>query len=133
MTDFRVARDEASAPFYDAAAAGTLLIRRCASCGTLYPPHQRRCPDSEALEWVEASGGAVVVSWAVDHVPPPDPVFATAGRTTSIFGWVELDEGPWMQVAIVDADPETLRAGTRLQVRFVRPGDGEAIPVFAPV
>lgn len=132
MTGFRVVRDEASAAFYDAAAAGTLLIRRCRTCGTLHPPQQRRCSDSEDLEWVEASGTAAVVSWAVDHVPPPDPVFAAGDGFTSIFGWVELDEGPWMQVAIVDADPETLRAGTRLHVRFVRPGDGEAIPVFAP-
>lgn len=133
MTGFRVERDEASAAFFDAAMAGTLLIRRCGTCATLYPPHQRRCHDSEELEWVEASGAAAVVSWAVDHVPPPDRVFAAAGGATSVFGWVELDEGPWMQVAIVDADPEHLHEGTRLQVRFVRPGDGEAIPVFAPV
>jgi uncharacterized OB-fold protein len=132
VTGFRAVRDEASAVFYDAAAAGTLLIRRCPTCGTRYPPQQRRCHDSETLEWVEASGVAAVVSWAVDHVPPPDPVFAAVDGTSLIFGWVELDEGPWMQVAIVDADPATLHEGTSLRVRFVRPGGGEAIPIFGP-
>ena len=131
MTGFTIERDEASAPFFDAAAQGTLLIRRCPTCGTLHPPQQRRCADSEVLEWVPASGSALLVSWAVDHVPPLDPVLASSAGAVSVFGWVELDERPWMQVAIVDSDPAALHEGAGLHVRFVRPGDGETIPVFA--
>ncbi len=55
MDDFRIERDDASAPFFDAAREGRLLIRRCVSCGRLHPPSQQRCGDSDELEWQATS------------------------------------------------------------------------------
>ena len=132
MTEFRVERDEASAEFFDAAARGTLLIRRCPVCGTQWAPARTRCPAGHALEWTEASGRAVLVTWAVEHEAPLDPALATPSGDTSAFGYVELDEGPWLQVPIVGVDPASLRAGISMQVCFIRPGDGEALPAFTP-
>jgi uncharacterized OB-fold protein len=125
-----VSRDEASAPFFDAAASGRLLVRRCADCGHWVAPYTRmgqaldRCPacTSPRLEWAEASGAATLVTWTVLHTREG------AGRP---IGVVELDEGPWL-TARVDADPATLSAGMALTVAFARPGGGEAVPVFRP-
>jgi uncharacterized OB-fold protein len=130
MTGFRVERDEVSAPFFDAAANGVLLIRHCPVCGTAYPPYQRRCADGRELEWMPASGRAVLVTWATEHAPPLDPVLAGADGATSTFGLVELDEGPWLQVPLIDVEIESLAEGVTMQVQFVRPDGGEAIPVF---
>jgi uncharacterized OB-fold protein len=133
MRGFSVTRDEASAPFYDGTASDRLLIRRCPQCGTFHPPQARRCVDSDELEWAQALGTGVLISWAVDHGPPLDAVLAAADGRTSAYGIVELDEGPWMQVPLVGVDPDSLSEGMAMRVTFVRPGDGEAIPAFTPV
>jgi uncharacterized OB-fold protein len=129
---FSVTRDGASAPFFDATAEGRLLIRRCPACGTAHPAQARRCTDSDELEWEDASGDAVLITWAVDHSTPLDPVLGSPDGLTSTVGIVELTESPWLQVPIVGADPATLTEGTPMRVQFVRPGDGEAIPAFSP-
>jgi len=125
-----ISRDEASAPFFDAAAGGQLLIRRCADCGHWTVPYTRmgqvldRCPNctSARLEWAPASGDATLVTWTVVHTRegPLRPV-----------GVVELAEGPWL-TAPVDADPASLAAGMALEVGFERPGGGEPVPLFRP-
>jgi uncharacterized OB-fold protein len=130
MSGYSVERDAASGPFFDATGQGRLLIRRCPVCGTAYPPHQRRCHDSDQLDWVAASGNGVLVTWAVDHAPPLDAVLASPDGVTSTFGLVELDEGPWWQVPIVGVDPASLHEGIAMTVTFVRPGEGEALAAF---
>lgn len=130
MSAFRVERDEASGLFFEAAASGQLLIRRCPACGTAHPPQTRRCVDSNELEWVAASGKAVLITWAVDHVAPLDPLLASPAGDSSVFGIVELEEGPWWQVPIVGVDASALHEGIAMQVTFVRPGLGETIPAF---
>jgi uncharacterized OB-fold protein len=130
MTDDAVTRDDASAPFFDAAADGQLLARRCADCGHWVAPYTRmgqaleRCPNctSERLEWAPASGAGTLVSWTVVHTRegPAPPI-----------GVVELAEGPWV-TARVEADPADLRAGMALTVGFARPGGGEPVPYFHP-
>jgi uncharacterized OB-fold protein len=128
---FAIARDDASAPFFDAAAEGTLLLRRCPTCGQWSAPHHARCADGSALEWAPAAGTATLVSWAVDPLPAVDEQLATPSGGTCL-GLVELAEGPWMHVAIVGVDPAVLHEGDALAVRFVRPGGGEPAPAFAP-
>jgi uncharacterized OB-fold protein len=124
-----VVRDEASAPFFDAAAEGRLLIRRCAACGHWIAPYQRmgasldRCPacTSDRLEWAAAAGTGILVTWTVVH--------GRTGGAERTVGVVELAEGPWL-TAPLDADPAGLVAGTEMAVGFERPGGGEPVPVF---
>ena len=127
-----VHRDDQSAPFFDAAAGGTLLIRRCEACGHVHPPEATRCTrcSSPDLAWVPASGEGTVVTWAVAHGRAPSGG-GPAPRT--VFGIVELDEGPWMQAQLPDADPADLASGDRVRVGFERAEGGEPVPVFRTV
>ena len=129
---FVLERDEQSAAFFDGAARGQLMIRRCPNCETFYPPHQSACPDGNTLEWVATDGTATLVTWVVDHGAVLDPLLAGFDPSTSIGAMVEVPEGPWLTVPLVGVDPSTLRLGTPLRVRFV-PVGSELIPVFGPV
>src|SRR5262245_66256522 len=53
--------------FWEAAAKGTLLIKRCTSCGQAHYYPRALCPfcGSGATEWQPASGGGVIYSYSV--------------------------------------------------------------------
>ncbi|MFI0465691.1 Zn-ribbon domain-containing OB-fold protein [Saccharopolyspora sp. 5N102] len=118
-----VARNEASAEFFDGTARGELLIRRCPRCSPLIAPNVPQCPacGSTELAWVPASGRATLVTWTV--VPVPDGGHVVAGI-------VELAEGPWLHARILGVAPEDLAEGIVLEVGFERHADGETVPVF---
>ena len=121
-------RDEESAPFFDATAEGRLLLRRCTCCGRHLAPAAQTCQlGSTALEWVEASGGGHLASWAAVHDKPD----ADGNTHPLVIALVELDEGPWLRGQVVRAAPEDMAAGARVTVEFEQPEGGEAIPVFA--
>lgn len=132
MSGFSIQRDEASAAFFDGAAQRTLMIRRCPRCGKTFAPKHGHCADGTELTWVPASGLATLVTWATDHTLVLDPALAGPDGRTATFALVELAEGPWLQVPIVDANPQLLEADMAMEVCFVRPGEGETIPAFTP-
>lgn len=124
-----VARDEATAEFFDGTAAGKFLLRRCGACTAVSAPQAKQCGTcgSTRLGWTQAAGGASVVSWAVTHGKPD----AAGHARTQVLVIAELDEGPWWWSQVIDADPAALRAGTRLRVDFARAGgESEYVPVF---
>jgi uncharacterized protein len=130
MTVGPVARDAATAEFFDGTAAGKFLLRCCPE-GHFSEPPAVQCTTcaTAALRWEAARGGATLVSWAVawsrqaDDGEPQPTVLVIA----------ELDEGPWWWSQLVDADPANLAVGERLRIEFRRAdGDDEAVPVFAP-
>jgi uncharacterized OB-fold protein len=132
MTSLRkIVRDDASAAFFDAAASGTLAVRRCAN-GHYLPPTQGfggpavRCQvcQSPDITWQPASGSATLVSWVVPY--------GRGGEATNIAGIVELAEGPWMN-ALIDVAPDAeLHAGQALTVCFLPTDGGETVPAFRP-
>jgi uncharacterized OB-fold protein len=129
---FAATRDSYSAPFFDAAANGTLLARQCGNGHWLAPyvaygSTLSSCPfcgDGD-LSWAAVEGTATLVSWTVIAGMPA----VTGGNAEQISGIVELAEGPWVYAAI-DVPPDQLTEGLSLTVDFVRPGDGEPVPVF---
>lgn len=132
MTDFHIERDDPSAPFFDAAREGRLLIRRCPACGRLFVPHQDHCPDGDELEWVAAEGTATLVTWTVDHGAGVSPELTSATGAGEVSGIVELTEGPWLHTAVPGVDPAALEAGLAMRVEFVTLGGGEPVPTFVP-
>jgi len=129
---FQVARDEASAPFFDAANDGRLLVRRCAGCGRLFPPAQAGCPDGSELEWHEVAGTATLVTWAVDDGTSTAPELADAAGDGEVIGVVELTEGLWLNAALPGVDPGALRDGMAMRVEFLALGGGEPVPAVVP-
>ena len=128
-----VARDSGSDAFFDAAARGDLLVARCSNCATVLPPEARTCLScgSAELEPTVVSGLGRLVTWAV---VTQAPVPALAGAVPYVTAVVELDEGPWLMVRLIDAEPVDLAVDDRLRVDFVRSGagenTGEMLPVF---
>ncbi len=112
-------------PFWDAAAEGRLLIKKCVTCGQVHFYPRAICPfcGSDKTEWVNASGRGTVYSYSVmRRVPIP---YALA--------YVTLEEGVTMMTNIVDGDLEAIRIGQRVTVAFKPSEGGPPVPMFRPM
>lgn len=123
-----VVRDEFSAPFFDAAARGVLMLRYSPSSGEWSEPSAVLCAVTQAddLEWREASGTGTIVSWTVkpgrsrDGDVTPDVTIAL----------VETTEGPWLSMWLAEADPAALVVGAPVRIGFDRSTeDSEWLPI----
>jgi uncharacterized OB-fold protein len=121
-----VARDDATAEFFDAAVEGTFLISRCVPHGHANKPQAHLCAGcgSPDLRLEPASGRARLVSWVV----VPD----RHGGPARLPAIAELDEGPWWWSILVGADPGQLHEGLPLRIEFASAEGGEPVPVFVP-
>jgi hypothetical protein len=111
-------------PFWEAAAEGRLLIKRCTSCGQAHHYPRPHCPFcfSEATQWVAASGRGTIYSYSImRRVPAP---YAIA--------YVTLEEGVTMMTNLVDCDFDALRIGQRVRAVFKATEGGPPIPTFTP-
>ena len=88
-------------PFWDAAAQGRLLIKRCTACDEPHWYPRAICPfcGSERTDWMEASGHGTIYSYSVFRRAPIPYAIA----------YVTLAEGPTMMTNIVDCDLDAIR------------------------
>ncbi len=130
--------DERSAPFFEGAGRGELMLLRCASCRTwMWPGAQfattirSRCVNcySGELEWTAASGRGTLYSFALMH-QVYDPSFAD--EVPYNVAIVELDEGVRMTSNVVGCADQELAVGMPLKVVFEDVGEGISIPKFTP-
>ncbi|MFC8917540.1 Zn-ribbon domain-containing OB-fold protein [Streptomyces sp. NPDC057116] len=124
--------DAFTRPYWDAAAEGHLLIRRCGACGRPHHYPREFCPHcwSDDVTWERASGRATLYTWSVVHRNDLAPF---AGRTPYTAAVVDLAEGPRMMTEVVDCPEADLRIGMALTVAFRAEGEGAdriVIPVF---
>ncbi|MET8950671.1 Zn-ribbon domain-containing OB-fold protein [Streptomyces sp. NPDC004533] len=112
--------------YWDAAAEGRLLIRRCAACARAHHYPREFCPYcwSEDVTWERASGRAALHTWSVVHRNDLPPF---AERTPYIAAVVDLAEGPRMMTEVVECAQDRLRVGMALEAAF-----REGVPVFRP-
>jgi len=106
--------DQLSKPYWEAAAAGRLVLQSCVDCGKLrhYPRLLcDRCYSSE-VTWIPATGKGLVHSWTVAH-----HVFhaAFAAEVPYTLVTVDLDEGVR---ALGRWQGGVLAIGTVVQSRF---------------
>ncbi|MGW0998720.1 Zn-ribbon domain-containing OB-fold protein [Streptomyces sp. NPDC002523] len=118
--------DEFTRPYWDAAAAGRLLIRRCGSCGRAHHYPREFCPHcwSEDVTWEEASGRATLYTWSTVHRNDLPPF---GDHTPYVAAVVDLAEGPRMMTELVECAGRDASADMPLRVTF---HDGK--PVFRP-
>ncbi|MER6357621.1 Zn-ribbon domain-containing OB-fold protein [Streptomyces sp. NPDC001634] len=112
--------------YWDAAAGGRLLVRRCRECGRAHHYPREFCPHcwSENVTWEPASGRATLYTWSVVHRNDLPPF---GERTPYVAAVVDLAEGPRMMTEVVECGEAELRVGMRLDVAF-----REGVPVFRP-
>ncbi|KOT92633.1 hypothetical protein ADK86_19895 [Streptomyces sp. NRRL F-5755] len=131
--------DVYSRTYWEAAAEGRLLLRRCRAdgCGAAHHYPREFCPRcwSEDVTWEEASGRATLYTWSVVHRNDLPPF---GERVPYVAAVVDLAEGPRMMTEIVGCAEVGLRIGMELRVRFRTYGGTEegarepAVPVFGP-
>jgi uncharacterized protein len=111
-------------PFWDAAAGGTLLIKRCAACGEAHHYPRAICPfcASDRTEWKEATGRGTIYSFSVFRRAPIPYAIA----------YVTLEEGVTMLTNIVDCDLDAIRIGQPVRVAFKPTDAGPPVPMFSP-
>ncbi|MFA4916278.1 MAG: Zn-ribbon domain-containing OB-fold protein [Syntrophales bacterium] len=113
-----------------------LMGCRCKSCGTLYLPPRSICIGcySSNMEWVEMDGKGKLVAFTVVSVGPP--YMAAEGfnrKNPYCVGVVEMGEGVKIDARIEGLDmknPETIRVGTPLTLKFLHRGETEKMKTF---
>jgi uncharacterized OB-fold protein len=116
--------------FWTGGAKGALMITHCDACDMAIHPAQVVCPKCLSSASPRAAKGTGTVlartinrqQWSAEMTVP----FALAV--------VELDGEPGVRITarVVEADPEAVRIGDRLEVAFEQDGD-IWFPVFRPL
>lgn len=126
--------DDASAPFWKAAAAGGLTVARCSRCHWFSIPPDIVCQHCHhgdpAFAFEAVSGHGSVRSWTVVHqsfLPGFDD------DLPFVLVDVELDEQADLRMIgrLLDGPYVALHIGDRVTVAFEHPAPGVAIPAFA--
>lgn len=115
-------------PYWAGAAEGQLMLNKCTKCGLVYYYPRALCPDcfSNEVEWVEAAGTGEVYSYSVAQTMSGWP----EEDLPLVVAYIELDEGPRM-LTNVDADPNTVQIGTRVEVTFADTDESDlSVPLF---
>jgi uncharacterized OB-fold protein len=113
-TGLDLAYDESSAPFFEAAARGELLLQYCLSCDSWMWPIRYRCINCFApdVEWRTASGAATLYSLSVVHQRYP------GFPSTYVIATVETDEGVRFNTSLVGEDAQSMAIGSCLMAVF---------------
>lgn len=125
-----VTDDRETAPFFEAAKQGRLVIRRCKDCGNGIHPPTAHCPHCNGwnTSWEEVTGRGRLHTWTtVAHqVHPAYPVPYTLVV-------VELDDVP--RVRLMGTLPNTpdLTPGMPMKVVFREEGKGAVLPQWEPI
>src|SRR5947208_12242563 len=115
-------RDEASAPFFDGAVAGKLMLLRCRDCATFQSPTaylgvplRPRCLAcfSRELRWAASTGRATLHSYALMHQLYDEAFAAEIPYNLAV---VETEEGVRLTSQVVDCPAQALEVGMALEV-----------------
>jgi uncharacterized protein len=127
--------DSASAPYWDAARHGRLLIAECGACGKVHHYPRPFCPHcwSDEVQPVQASGTGTLYTYSTVYANDLPPF---RDRLPYVAAIVELAEGPRVMTTIEGAAPDRLRVGMAVTASF-RPVDADDpespyLTVFTP-
>jgi hypothetical protein len=108
--------------YWDAAAKGKLLVRKCTSCGQLHHYPRTICPFcfSDKTEWRAVAGTGTIYSFSVMR----------RAEVPYAIAYVALAEGPTMMSNVVDCDLDAIRIGQRVRLVFKPAENGQPVPMF---
>ncbi len=123
--------DEISAPFFDGARDGRLMLQHCSACDGWSFPVRERCPHCFAakLQWRAASGKGTLYTFAIMH-QVMNPGFA--GAVPYNVSQIDLAEGVRMISNVVGVANSDLRIGMELEACFDDIGENIRVPKFRP-
>jgi uncharacterized OB-fold protein len=115
---------ELSQGFWDAVQNEQLAIQKCAACDLLRHYPQPLCPSCHSNEfgWQPVSGRGEIYSYTVAH-----RAFHPAWQqhVPYVIATIELEEGIRMVCDLLEADPDRIAIGQRVEVAFAElPGQG---------
>ena len=117
-----------SQPFWDSTSRHQLIRPFCQRCARSFFPPQLCCSGCLGTDWtwLPSGGFGVVYSHTTVYRAPMD-----AFEVPYVLAVVDLEDGFSMMTNIVDTDPDDVRIGMCVAVRW-RDLDGITLPVFAP-
>jgi uncharacterized OB-fold protein len=123
--------DKISAPFFDGAREGRLMLQHCTACNQWSFPVRERCPHCFAakLEWRQASGRGSLYTFTIMH-QVMNPAFASAVPYN--VAQIDLVEGVRMTSNVVGIGNDALRIGMQLEAVFEAADGDVRIPKFQP-
>ncbi len=119
-----------SQPFWEATKGHELCYQRCDDCGTVvfYPKHHCTSCGSANLTWLTSKGLGNVYTYAIVRANR-SPAFQE--YVPYVLAYVDLDEGFRIMTNIVNVDPEQVRIGMGVRVRW-EDHEEVALPFFEP-
>ncbi|RZL79399.1 MAG: DNA-binding protein [Rhodococcus sp. (in: high G+C Gram-positive bacteria)] len=118
--------DDASAPFFEGAVRGELMLQFCESCDGYMWPVKYRCPYcfAPAVVWRAASGWATLYSLTVVHQAHP------GFSTPYVLATVETQEGVRFNASLVGENAASTPIGSELVAVFDRTEKPFTVPRF---
>jgi hypothetical protein len=124
------AKDPVSAPYWEAAARGELLIQHCPSCGNRqWYPRAVCTACGENPEWQQTSGRGTVHTFTVIRQNYAKPF---REELPYVVAMIELDEGPMLMGNVTDVDVETVHIGMPVEVYMIEAEEGLGVPFWRP-
>jgi hypothetical protein len=122
---------ELTAPYWDAAREGRLVVQQCRDCGKRWHPPLHRCPHCHAGNpgWHQVSGDGTVYTYTVVRHPTH---FAFGGKVPYVLAIIELAEGPRLLTALDGVAPQDVRPGMPVRAVFREVAEGTTLPYFEP-
>ena len=112
-------------PYFEAAAQGKLMLKKCSDCGEVHHYPRSLCPFcfSDKVAWVQAKGTGEIYTYSVTRRGGPVPY---------CIAYVTLDEGVSMMTNLVDCDLDRIHIGQKVKVVFKPSDGGPPVPMFTP-
>lgn len=120
-----------SQPFWDAAKEHKLTLKKCSKCGNIDHPPYLYCTNcmADEHEWIEASGKAKLVAYAINEFGVPFPFWEDLPYVVAM---IDLPEGPRMISNIVECDQDKLENGMDLEVVWDDVSEDISLPKWKP-
>jgi uncharacterized protein len=123
-----------TAPFWEGALAGKLMLPRCADCNKTHWYPRILCPHchSRNIVWYEASGEGWIHTFAVQH----RAMGAWAEEVPFVTAYIDLKEGDRMFTVLRGVDgnkPEDIKVGAPVKIEFEPATDTVHIPFWRVV
>ncbi|GAA4667268.1 Zn-ribbon domain-containing OB-fold protein [Gordonia humi] len=120
-----------TAPYWEAAARGVLLVAECGDCGAIHHYPRPFCPScwSENVSAIECSGHGTLYTYSTVYMNDLHPF---KDRLPYVAAIIELAEGPRLMTNIEGCEPADLEVGMAVKADFRPISDDYTATVFRP-